>query len=45
MRFELIEVNRTIRGEMSELKEMTWNNPMGMVLWSSEGEPYRSDLM
>ena len=41
MRNEWIEVNRTIWGDMSELKELTWNNPMGMVLWSEEGVPMR----
>ena len=40
MRNEWIEVNRTIWGEMSDLKDLTWMNPMGMVLWSEEGEPY-----
>ena len=29
-------MNRVNRGEMSEWMEMTWNNPMGMVLWSVE---------
>ena len=38
---------------MSELSEMKWNewiegidfvNPMARSLWSSEGEPYESDL-
>ena len=45
MRNEWIEVNRTIRGEMSELKDLTWNNPMGMVLWSSEGVPIKMTWM
>ena len=31
-----IEVNR---GEMSEMMELTWNNPMGISLWSEEGVP------
>ena len=44
MRFEWIEVNRTIRGEMNELKDLTWMNPMAKSLWSEEGEPYESDL-
>ena len=44
MRNEWIEVNRTIWGDMSELKEVSWNNPMGISLWSEEGEPYESDL-
>ena len=34
-------MNRVNRGEMSEWMEMTWNNPMGMVLWSSEGVPIK----
>ena len=29
---------------MSDLMDLTWMNPMGMVLWSEEGEPYESDL-
>ena len=33
-----IEVNR---GKMSDLMEMTWNNPMGMVLWSVESVPIK----
>ena len=33
-----IEVNR---GEMSDLKDLTWNNPMGKSLWSIEGVPMR----
>ena len=41
MRNEWIEVNRVNRGEMSELMDLTWNNPMGMVLWSSEGVPIK----
>ena len=44
IRFDWIEVNRTIWGDMSELKEVSWNNPMGISLWSEEGEPYESDL-
>ena len=39
MRNEWNEVNRVNRGEMSDLMDLTWNNPMGMVLWSSEGVP------
>ena len=38
-------VNRTIRGEMSELKEMTWNNPMGISLWVENECPYQNDLI
>ena len=34
-------MNRVNRGEMSEWMEMTWNNPMGMVLWSVEGVPIK----
>ena len=41
MRFEWIEVSRTIWGEMSDLKEMTWNNPMGISLWSEESVPIK----
>ena len=41
MRFEWIEVNRTIRGEMSDLKDLTWNNPMRKSLWSIEGVPIK----
>ena len=33
-----IEVNR---GEMSDLMEMTWNNPMEKSLWSVEGVPIK----
>ena len=28
---------------MSEWKEVSQNNPMGMVLWVERGEPYGSD--
>ena len=38
-------MNRVNRGEMSDLMEMTWNNPMGMVLWVGWECPYGSDLM
>ena len=34
-------MNRVNRGEMSEWMEMTWNNPMGMVLWSVESVPIK----
>ena len=33
-----IEVNR---GEMSDLKDLTWNNPMEKSLWSIEGVPIK----
>ena len=36
-------MNRVNRGEMSDLMEMTWNNPMGMVLWVGWECPYGSD--
>ena len=44
--FEMIRIdekwmNRVNRGEMSEWMEMTWNNPMGMVLWSVESVPIK----
>ena len=29
---------------MSDLKEVSQNNPMEKSLWSVEGEPYGSDL-
>ena len=32
-------------GEMSELMELTWNNPMRMVLWSREVNPMRMTWM
>ena len=38
-------VNWVKWSEMSDLMDLTWNNPMRKSLWSSEGEPYRSDLM
>ena len=38
MRNEWNEVNR---GEMSEWMELTWNNPMGKVLWSVESVPIK----
>ena len=51
MRFEWIEVNRTIRGEMSDLKDLTWNpfkvtwvNSVGISLWVENECPYQSDL-
>ena len=31
-------------GEMSELKDLTWNNPMGISLWVGWECPYGSDL-
>ena len=37
-----IEVNRD---EMSDLMEMTWNNPMGISLWSVEGVPIKVTWM
>ena len=45
MRFEWIEVNRVNRSEMSDLKDLTWNNPMGMVPMVERDEPYESDLV
>ena len=41
MRNEWSEVKWVKWSEMNDLMEMTWNNPMGMVLWSSEGVPMR----
>ena len=41
MRFEWIEVNRTIWDKMSEMIDLTWNNPMGISLWSIESVPMR----
>ena len=34
-------VNWVKWGEMSDLKELIWNNPMGISLWSSEGVPIK----
>ena len=45
MRNEWIEVKWVKWSEMSDLMEMTWNNPMGMVLWVGWECPYGSDLM
>ena len=41
MRNEWIEVKWVKWSEMSDLMEMTWNNPMGMVLWSVESVPIK----
>ena len=41
MRNEWNEVNRVKWGEMSDLMEMTWNNPMGISLWSVESVPIK----
>ena len=38
-------MNRVNRGEMSDLMEMTWNNPMGKSLWSIEGVPIKMTWM
>ena len=38
-------VDRTIWGEMSELKDVDWNNPMEMSLWSMEGVPIEVNLV
>ena len=43
MRNEWIEVKWVKWSEMSEWMEMTWNNPMGMVLWVGWECPYQSD--
>ena len=45
MRNEWIEVKWVKWSEMSDLMEMTWNNPMGKVLWVGWECPYGSDLM
>ena len=51
MRNEWIEVNRVNRGEMSDLKDLTWNpfkvtwvNSVGISLWVENECPYQSDL-
>ena len=41
MRFEWIEVNRTIWDKMSEMIDLTWNNPMGISLSSIESVPIK----
>ena len=51
MRNEWIEVNRVNRGEMSDLKDLTWNpfkvtwvNSVGISLWVENECPYQFDL-